>query len=326
VDFKLTDEQSWLSESIAELIAREPTERLWPALVEFGALQDELGVLERALVAYELGLRLAAVPYVDSAAAHYALEGVASATSAACCLGEPGRSFAPSDPSTSLDDTRLTGEKCGVSFAGRVDVLAVPASAARGLVVALVPASAAELEVEVSLDPSLEPATVRFEGVEASDVVAADVPLLAAVAGVLAVADAVGAAASALALACEYAAQRRQFGHTIGSFQAVRHLLAEMYVKVESSWSSVLYASAVLDERASDCLRTASIAKAYAARATHEVAHGALQVFGGIAFTQEHSAHRHLRRIAVRGGQFGTAGEHELALGRSLARGLEVLA
>ena len=61
-------------------------------------------------------------------------------------------------------------------------------------------------------------------------------------------------------------------------------------------------------------------------RATHDVAHGALQVFGGIAFTAEHAAHRYLRRIAVRGGQFGTASEHEHALGRSLARELEVVA
>ena len=59
-----------------------------------------------------------------------------------------------------------------------------------------------------------------------------------------------------------YAAERRQFGRTIGSFQAVRHLLADMLVKVESSWSSVLYAAASLDEGEPDDLRTASIAKA----------------------------------------------------------------
>ena len=150
--------------------------------------------------------------------------------------------------------------------------------------------------------------------------------LLAAVAGVLAAAESVGAAAAVLDLACAYAAQRRQFGQTIGSFQAIRHLLADMYVKVESSWSSVLYAAAALDEREPDSLRTASIAKAYTGRATHEVAHGALQVFGGIAFTAEHPAHRFLRRIAVRSGQFGTPREHERSLGHGLAQRLEVLA
>ena len=129
---------------------------------------------------------------------------------------------------------------------------------------------------------------------------------LAAVGGILACAESVGAAAAVFDLAREYAGQRRQFGHTIASFQALRHLLAEMHVKVESSWSSVIYAAASLDEDATDALQTASIAKAYAARATRDVAHGALQVFGGIAFTAEHPAHRYLRRIIVRGGQFGT--------------------
>lgn len=326
MDFQLTDEQSWLAESVGELVTRQPAATLWPALVEFGVLQDELGMIERALVSYELGSRLAAVPYVDSGAAHYALDGIPASVSVACCLGETGRSFAPSDSGTRLDGAWLTGEKCGVSFAARVDLLAVPASGPDGLAIALLPPSAAELDTEESLDPSLEPGTVRFDGVEASHVVSGDVSLLAAAAGVLAVAEGVGAAAAVLALAREYAAQRRQFGRTIGSFQAIRHLLADMYVEVESSWSSVLYASASLDEREPDCVRTASIAKAYAARATHDVAHGALQVFGGVAFTAEHPAHRYLRRVAVRAGQFGTARDHELSLGRSLAHELEVVA
>ena len=95
-----------------------------------------------------------------------------------------------------------------------------------------------------------------------------------------------------------------------------------MYVKVESSWSSVLYAAASLDEREPDRLRTTSIAKAYAARATLEVAHGALQVFGGVAFTAEHEAHRYLRRIVARGSQFGSARDHERILGRTLRQEL----
>lgn len=133
-----------------------------------------------------------------------------------------------------------------------------------------------------------------------------------------------GAAAEVLSLARGYASERRQFGRTIGSFQAVHHLLADMLVKVESSWSSVLYAAAALDEGEPDDLRTASIAKAWASRATLDVAHGALQVFGGIAFTAEHPAHRYLRRIASLGALFGTAADHERNLGRALARQLEV--
>ena len=108
-------------------------------------------------------------------------------------------------------------------------------------------------------------------------------------------------------------------GGTIGSNQALRHLLADMYVRTASSWSTVLYAAAALDDDIEDAEQTAAIAKAYVARAAREVAHGALQVFGGIAFTEEHQAHRFLRRIVVREQQFGDARHHERAIGRALA-------
>ena len=120
--------------------------------------------------------------------------------------------------------------------------------------------------------------------------------------------------------ACAYAAERRQFGRPIGSFQALRHLLADMYVRHASSWSSVLYAAAALDEDAADAQRTAAIAKAYVSRAAREVAHGAIQVFGGVAITDEHPAHRYLRRIVLREQQYGDAAHHERELGRALAR------
>jgi alkylation response protein AidB-like acyl-CoA dehydrogenase len=61
------------------------------------------------------------------------------------------------------------------------------------------------------------------------------------------------------------------------------------------------------------------VAKAYVSRAAREVAHGAIQAFGGIAITDEHPAHRFLRRIVVREQQFGDAAHHERALGRALA-------
>jgi alkylation response protein AidB-like acyl-CoA dehydrogenase len=132
-------------------------------------------------------------------------------------------------------------------------------------------------------------------------------------------ASSLGAAQRSFDDVLAYVTQREQFGRTIGSFQALRHLLADMYVRQASSWSSVLYAAAALDEGADDAARTVSIAKAYVSRAAREVAHGAMQVFGGIAVTAEHPAHRYLRRIIVRERQFGDAAHHERALGRELA-------
>ena len=295
---------------------------MWSSLVAFGALEvggDEgLGAVELALVARSVGARLAEVPYVDTAVVRYAVDiGDASASP---CLTEPGRSFVSAEPGTTLENGRLSGEKMRVAFANAVDLLAVSAWASDGPALALVRPAATTMVAEPTLDPSLQPARVRFDDVEPERVVAepAVVDAVAAIGAVLASAEAVGAAATVLELARDYATQRRQFGRAIGSFQAVRHLLADMYVKVESSWSSVVYAAASLGEHEPDSLRTVSIAKAYAARATLDVAHGALQVFGGVAFTEEHPAHRYLRRIVVRGAQFGSARDHERILGHSL--------
>jgi alkylation response protein AidB-like acyl-CoA dehydrogenase len=142
---------------------------------------------------------------------------------------------------------------------------------------------------------------------------------LTAVAGLLACAEAVGAAARIFDEARRYAAERRQFGRTIGSNQALRHLMSDLHVRQASSWSTTLYASAALDDGLSGAAQTASVAKAYVSRAAREVAHGSMQVFGGIAFTEEHPAHRFLRRIVVREQQFGDAAHHERTLGRWLA-------
>ena len=226
-------------------------DELWPNLVEFGALDTEaVGAVELALVARSLGTTLAAVPYVDSAAAHYALrESLPAGATLAACLSEPGRTLG-SQPATTFVDGRVSGEKTAVSFAQSVDLLVVPVVDA----LALVPPGAPglEFEDEHTLDPSLRPALVRLDAVEPTTVLddVTRVDDLAAMGGILACAESVGAAAAVLDLAREYASQRRQFGHTIASFQALRHLLADMHVKVESSWSSVLYAAASLDEDA----------------------------------------------------------------------------
>ena len=178
-------------------------------------------------------------------------------------------------------------------------------------------------QVTLAAQPAFDP-TAPMYAVELVDAPIASlgadaIGRLLTIGGLLAAAEAVGAAGRMLDDACRYAAERRQFGRTIGSFQALRHLLADMYMRQASSWSSVLYAAAALDEDADEAARTASIAKAYVSRAAREVAHGAMQVFGGIAVTAEHPAHRFLRRIVVRERQFGDAAYHERALGRALA-------
>jgi alkylation response protein AidB-like acyl-CoA dehydrogenase len=326
MNLQLSDERQWLSDSVDTLLTREADP--WAALVEFGALsvggEEGLGAVELCLIARSLGAHLASVPFVASAAVRFADGPLAAALgdgAVALAVLEPGSSW-PASAATVIEPAAggrvVSGRKVAVEHAASVTHLAVVAAGpalaivdAAGPGVSLSPQRAFDVTAPVHA-VELTEAPLRFEPIDA-------VPRLATIGALLAAAEAVGAAGRMLDDACAYAAERRQFGRPIGSFQALRHLLADLYVRQASSWSSVLYAAAALDERADDAPRTASIAKAYVGRAAREVAHGAMQVFGGIAMTAEHPAHRFLRRIIVRERQFGDAAHHERALGRALA-------
>jgi alkylation response protein AidB-like acyl-CoA dehydrogenase len=340
MDLELTDEQSFLSESVEQLLAQSPGSAAWPALVEFGALSiasgetEDVGAVELALVARALGERLESVPLVDTAAALYATRSDPAFAEAltdravALALLEPGGGWELQPLTTSLATGGLDGQKFAAR-AGSADALLVLADDGVGRRLAAVATDAPGVTIARSpgIDESLQAASVTLAGVAVDD--GAVLPLdateavlerLLAIGAVLAASEAAGAAAGVLELARQYATERRQFGRPIGSFQALRHLLADMYVKQDSSWSTVLFAAAALDDGSDSALRTASIAKAYVSRAALAVAQDALQVFGGIAFTEEHPAHRFLRRIIARGQQFGDARHHERAIGRAFVR------
>jgi alkylation response protein AidB-like acyl-CoA dehydrogenase len=115
---------------------------------------------------------------------------------------------------------------------------------------------------------------------------------------VVSTADLLGAARGAHALAVEYAKVRAQYGSTIGSFQAVAHLLAEGLALLEGSVSVLRHAAWAVDELpVADALRAARIAKLYCARAALTVCETSIQVHGGIGNTWECLAHVHLRRV-----------------------------
>jgi alkylation response protein AidB-like acyl-CoA dehydrogenase len=339
MDLDLSDEQVLLSESVDKLLARTPHEQLWSELVSFGALDigggNGLGAVELCLVCRALGRHLASVPFLDSAALRFALgpdrHAVALRDDAvALALVERGRGWSVTDPEARIDSDgrRLDGTKLAVEHAEDVEQIVVVAARDATVTLAVVPRAAAGVRTtaRAALDPTLPTYAVDFDDVDLGDATVVDaqvgrpaVDRLPVIGALLAAAESVGAASRMLDDSCAYAAERRQFGHAIGSFQALRHLLADMYVRQSSSWSTVLYAAATLDLDAEEAAQTVSIAKAYVARATREVAHGAMQVFGGVAFTAEHVAHRFLRRILVRSQQFGDAAHHEQVLGRQLA-------
>jgi hypothetical protein len=111
-------------------------------------------------------------------------------------------------------------------------------------------------------------------------------------------ADLVGAARGTLALATEYAKVREQYGATIGSYQAVGHLLAESLALIEGSTSVLRHAAWAVDELpVAEAVEAGRVAKTYCARAALTVCETSIQVHGGIGNTWECLAHVYLRRV-----------------------------
>ncbi|WP_439658926.1 acyl-CoA dehydrogenase family protein [Lentzea sp. HUAS TT2] len=121
-------------------------------------------------------------------------------------------------------------------------------------------------------------------------------------------AEQVGAAARALELTVEYTKTRVQFGKPIGSFQALKHRMADMHVLVETARSA---AEAAADEV------SAAVAKVYCSEAFFKVAAEMVQLHGGIAITWEHDAHLYFKRAHGSGQLFGSPAVHLERLTRS---------
>jgi len=138
---------------------------------------------------------------------------------------------------------------------------------------------------------------------------------------VLAAAGLVGVAQSALDVARDYSLERQQFDRPIGSFQALKHMMADMYVRVALARSSAYAAAAVLDDpQVGDLADAVSGAKLLAGEAAVGNARAAVQVLGGMGFTWEMPTNYLLKRAWVLELSFGTASSHALAISDSLAR------
>ncbi len=120
----------------------------------------------------------------------------------------------------------------------------------------------------------------------------------------------VGAAQHLLDLSVEYAKSRLQFGRQIGSFQAIKHKLADMLVDVEHARSAAYHAVWALTDGSDDPALATSIAQAAASAALSRVAADTIQVHGGIGFTWEHQAHLYFKRAATVAALLGTAEQH----------------
>src|SRR4051812_13270948 len=196
MDLQLTDEQTWLAESLETLLARDGDP--WQRLVEFGALdiggEEGLGAVELCLIARGLGAHLASTPYLGSAALRYAAPSLLDSNeSVAIALLEPGGSWSVDTVQAELVDGGLRGRKVAVEHGGSVDRLAGGALAEGGT--GLVLASGAEVPAQPPFDATVPMAAVELDGAEVSAVVSGEAAArLGVVGGLLAGAEAVGAA------------------------------------------------------------------------------------------------------------------------------------
>jgi alkylation response protein AidB-like acyl-CoA dehydrogenase len=111
-------------------------------------------------------------------------------------------------------------------------------------------------------------------------------------------------------MAVEYASQRIQFGRPIGSFQAIRHRLAEMLTALELARSTAYNAGWALSEAEPAASSAASMAKAVCGESYMRIAADNIHIHGGIGFTWEHDAHLFYKRALSSDALFGNATYH----------------
>jgi alkylation response protein AidB-like acyl-CoA dehydrogenase len=128
----------------------------------------------------------------------------------------------------------------------------------------------------------------------------------------------VGVAQRLLDMVRGYSLERRQFGQLIGSFQALKHRMADIAVAIESARGLSWYAAYAASHEPDNAGLAARTAKAAAAAAGYESSRGALQIHGGIGFTWEHDLHFWLKRSRALEAAYGNASDHRVAIGRAV--------
>ena len=218
-------------------------------------------------------------------------------------------------------DLRLDGSVAVVADADRCGLLLVPALGPDGAAQVLVATDAPGVDVRrlTGLDVTRHWAAVSFSdvGAGAGDLVGAAGEVTegflahqSQVAAVLVAAESVGAMRSDLDMAVAYAKDRVAFGRPIGSFQGLKHLIADASLALEMSMGVVAAAATALGADDPDGSQLAHAAKAFVAEHGIELAHTCFQVFGGIGYTWEHDQHLFLRRLAADAELFGSPGWH----------------
>ncbi len=315
----------------------------WPALTiapEYGGLG--LGFVELAVVVEELGRAIAPGPFLATVSQFVPviresgtpeqrerfLGGVAAGRiTGTLAVAEEAGSWAPEDVGLVArrheDGWILHGSKHYVADGATSDELVVAArlhgtEGPDGLALFVVPHQAVVATALETLDASRRYATVHLDGVTIGpDRTLGDpgscAPVLARVVEEATAAlalETVGTCQSIFDIALEHAKTREQFGAPIGSFQAMKHKFADMFVALESARAVCYFASATLAEDDERRSLAVCMAKAAAGDCQRLLVEEGLQSLGGIGYTWEHDMHLYVKRAKSGDAVFGTARQH----------------
>ncbi|THD78515.1 MAG: acyl-CoA dehydrogenase [Phenylobacterium sp.] len=334
--FALSEDQKMLQDSLAKALAEaSPLDRvrkfaadpkdkaadIWQALVEFGlpgiVVPEEFGglglsLLEAALASEALGAAVAPVAFMgvvlgplalslggsEAQKAEWLPKLASGEVVAAACISEQ-IAGARDGAGVTAADGRLTGKALFVPGGGAAGLLVV-ADQAGGLHLVRGDAPGITRALMPGLDDTRRLAELTFAGTPAEPLQANDaLGRLRDAAWVIVAADTLGACQVMLDKAVAYAKERRQFGRVIGSFQAVKHLCAEMVAELEPARALVWYAAYAFDHAPEEASLMAAHAKAHTSEIGRFIARTSTEVHGGIGITDLLGLHFWFKRIGL---------------------------
>ena len=317
--------KSFLSAQKARLLARElldasaedlPT--FWPDMAEIGWLGLHVpeeyggsgyGLPELAIVVEQLGRAIAPGPFLPTV--------VTSAVVATRGSAEQRRRLLPKladgsvvagmslESDVSLSDGVASGDAGVVLGAGLADMILI--GVGEDVLILKATQPGVTIDVPDNLDPTRRSGRVTLDSVSVDEehLIRGAAAYARAAGRLLVAAEAVGGAQDCLDAAREYALVREQFGRTIGTFQAIKHHLANMLVSVEAAVATVWDAARAAGADDTQFELMAGCAAVLAIPAYVRNAELNIQIHGGIGYTWEHDAHMHLRRAATLRAVFG---------------------
>jgi alkylation response protein AidB-like acyl-CoA dehydrogenase len=296
---------------------------------------------EAAAAAEVLGSHVAPVPFLGSAVvATAALLSVGSQGSLLAKMADggvttalavpfataPGSAYPTSvrvagpRPGDAAGTARLRGMVTGVADALPAGMLLVPADGVpQGLYLVDMAADGVGKAPVTSLDMTRQLCDLSFDDAPAALIAsgpaaaAALAAALSAGAGILA-AEQLGLAQRCLDMTVAYVKERKQFARPVGSFQGLKHRLADLWVSVTQARAASRYAAACLATGSDDTKVAVALAQAYCSDVAVTAAQECVQMHGGIGFTWEHPAHLYLKRAKADSIAFGTPDAHRAAL------------